>query len=83
MAPKTTPRPPPPLTTHQDNQDDQDKRYVTFSRHLIFYVIRYCGLFNIASWLASNKTLSTRESNKIQVAMEFFVPRTSGIFLVL
>ena len=43
--------------------DDETKGPITFSWHLIFNVKKNCGLMNIASWLASNKTLWTRKSN--------------------
>ena len=39
---------------------------------------KYCCLFNIASWLASNKTLWTRKCNRIS-SYNFFLPWTSGI----
>ena len=43
---------------------DQTKSPVTFSSHFFIWK-KYCCLFNIASWLASNKTLWTRKCNRI------------------
>ena len=63
----------PPAPHH--STDDQTKARVTFSWHLIFYVKKYFGLLNIASWLASNKLLWTRKCNKCSLFIEFFLAR--------
>ena len=58
--------PPSPSPTQSSSRstDDRTKAALIFSRHLIFYVKKYFGLLNIASWLASNKPLWTRKCNR-------------------
>ena len=45
---------------------DQTTAPVTFSCHLIFYVKNFCGLLNIASWLA-NKNPSFKQGNATNI----------------
>ena len=70
-----------PPTTHPSpySTDDQTKAPVTFSWHLIFYVEKYFGLLNIASWRATNlfeQGSVTRRSRSLFIA--FFLPRTTS-----
>ena len=59
---------PSPLPQHSFlshySTNDRTKVPVTFIWHLIFYVKKYFGLLNIASWMPSNKPLWTRNCDR-------------------
>ena len=54
-----------------------NKRTCYFQLALNFSCEENCGLMNIASWLASSKTLWTRKCNRC--SSQSLLPRTSGI----
>ena len=68
----------PPTHSSPNSIDYLNKGPVPFSWHLIFYVKKYFGLLNIASWLVSNKTLWTRKCNRCSWFMEFFLFKASS-----